>query len=135
MNRFIRRTSTVLFAIALSLLCLAPRDLLAQQQHVVNPADLQKEMVSASSVREQNEATLNKLLTHEETQKVFRDAHVNSDQVKAAIHSLDDQELARLTAQANQAQHDIDAGMSAGLATLIIIAVVILVVVILVVSL
>jgi hypothetical protein len=52
-----------------------------------------------------------------------------------AVHSLSDQELAKLTAQANAAQHDINGGMGPHLATLIIVAVVIAVVIILVVTL
>jgi|ERR1700683_1337326 len=134
MQKIIRRASLIGFAIAMSLLCLVPQSLLAQQ-HVVNPADLQKEMVSSSAARQQNEATLNKFLLNDDAQKALRDAHVNQEQVKMAVHSMNDQELARLTSQANQAQHDIDAGMSARLATIIIVAVVIAVVIILVVSL
>jgi sensor histidine kinase YesM len=134
MKKTIRRGSIILVAITMSVLCLVPQSLMAQQ-HVVNPSDLQQKMVSSSATRQQNEATLNKFLTNDDAQKAFRDAHVTQEQVKMAVHSMSDQELAQLTAQANQAQHDIDGGMSARLATLIIVAVVILVVVILVVSL
>jgi Flp pilus assembly protein TadB len=134
MKKTIRRASIILFAITMSVLCLIPQSLMAQQ-HVVNPSDLQNEMVSASATRQQNEATLNKFLTNDDAQKAFRDARVSPEQVKMAVHSLSDQELTKLTAQANQAQHDIDAGMSARLATIIIVAVVIAVVIILVVSL
>jgi Flp pilus assembly protein TadB len=134
MKKTIRRASIILFAITMSVLCLIPQSLMAQQ-HVVNPSDLQNEMVSASATRQQNEATLNKFLTNDDAQKAFRDARVSPEQVKMAVHSLSDQELTKLTAQANQAQHDIDAGMSARLATIIIVAVVIAVVIILVVAL
>ena len=134
MKKTIMRASMILFAITMSVLVLVPQSLMAQQ-HVVNPSDLQQQMVSSSAARQQNEATLNKFLTNDEAQKAFRDAHVTQDQVKMAVHSLSDQELAQLNAQANAAQHDINGGMGPHLATLIIVAVVIAVVIILVVTL
>lgn len=134
MSKTTRQVSSLLSILTLAIVSLVPHNLLAQQ-HVVNSSDLQNQMVSVSATRQQNEATLNKFLTNDDAQKAFRDAHFNSEQVKMAVHTLSDQELSRLTAQANQAQHDINAGMSARLATLIIVAVVVAVIIILVVSL
>ena len=94
--------------------------------------ELQKEMVSATQTREQNRATIANLLSAPEVEKSLRAAHIDVQQVKTAISSLSDEDLAKLAARAQSAQNDLAAGTIGQrdlLLILIGIAVVILIIV------
>jgi len=96
-------------ALVLATLFFIPSDLLAQS-HVVSPADLQKQVVSASQTRENNLQTVQKFLSTPVAEKAMKSANVNPQQVKTAVSTLSDQELAQLSAKANKAQADFAAG-------------------------
>lgn len=83
---------------------------LAAQAHVVSPADLQKEAVSASQARQHNLQTVTEFLSSQKAQKALKSAHLNPEQVKTAVSSLSDQELAQLAARSAKAQADLVAG-------------------------
>ena len=83
---------------------------LAAQAHVVSPADLQKETLAASQTRERNLQTLTQFLSSERAQKALRSAHMDPTQVKTAVSSLSDQELAQLASRSAKAQADFAAG-------------------------
>ena len=88
-----------------------PSDVFAQaSDHVVSPSDLQKATVDASRVREQNRASLNSAFSSEKAQNALKSAHMNSEQVKTAVASLSDAELAQLASKANKGQTDFAAG-------------------------
>ncbi len=98
-------------AAALISLWAVPQGLAAQAtDHVVSSADLQKATVDASHTREQNLATLNAFLTSQKAQKALEAASMDPSQVKTAVASLNDQELAQLAAKATKAQNDFAAG-------------------------
>jgi len=96
-------------ALVLATLFFIPSDLLAQS-HVVSPADLQKQVVSASQTRENNLQTVQKFLSTPTAEKAMKGARMDPQQVKTAVSTLSDQELAQLSAKADKAQSDFAAG-------------------------
>ena len=83
---------------------------LAAQAHVVNPTDLQKETIAASQARQHNLQTVTQFFSSEKAQKALRSAHMDPAQVKTAVSSLSDQELAQLASRSTKAQADFAAG-------------------------
>ena len=83
---------------------------LAAQAHVVSPADLQKETMAASQARQRNLETVTHFLSSPRAQKALRSAHMDPTQVKTAVSSLRDQELAQLASRSANAQADFAAG-------------------------
>ena len=83
---------------------------LMAQSHVVSSADLQKEVLSSTQTRQQNIDTLTNALSGSKAEKGLKAAQVDPSQVKTAISSLSDAELAQLAARASNAQKDFAAG-------------------------
>lgn len=83
---------------------------LAAQQHVVSSADLQKDVANAAQVRQENIAKIDKFLSTDQAQRALKAGNVNYDVIKSGISTLSDDELARLSARADQAQKDFAAG-------------------------
>lgn len=98
-------SAAVLFATLVAL----PQGL-AAQQHVVSPADLQKDVANAAQVRQQNIARIDKFLSTDQAQRALKAGNVNYDVVKSGVSTLSDDELARLSARADQTQKDFAAG-------------------------
>jgi hypothetical protein len=116
--------------VVLVVLLFVPAYLVAQS-HVVTPADLQKEVVAASQSRQHNLETVQRFLSTPTAEKAIESAHINVQQVRTAVSTLDDQELARLAARADKAQADFAAGrIEQRDLILIILAIVVLVLVI-----
>jgi hypothetical protein len=88
---------------------LAPPSAMAQD-HVVPPAEIQKDVAAISSNREKNQAQLEKFISTPEAQKALKSAHVDLAQVNNAISSLNDDELAQLSARSEKAQKDFVGG-------------------------
>jgi hypothetical protein len=86
-----------------------PSNLVAQA-HVVSPADLHKETIAASQARQHNLQTVIQFLSSQRAQKALKSAHMGPTQVKTAVSSLSDQELAQLAARSTKAQADFAAG-------------------------
>lgn len=88
-----------------------PQGLVAQSsEHVVSPTELQKAVVDASRGRQQNLDTLNQFFSSEKAQQALESAHQNPEQVRKAVASLSDDDLAELASRANKAQADFAAG-------------------------
>ena len=105
---------------------------LPAQNHVVSPADLQKEMAGATRARQQNRDTIGAFLSSPAAQKALSAACVDLKQVTAAVAGLNDEDLARLATRADKAQTDFAAGRISDRELLFIlvgIAVIILIVV------
>jgi hypothetical protein len=105
----LRQSLRMAIATLLVALFIVPTDALAQS-HVVSPADLQKEAVAASQVRQHNIDSVQRLLSTPAAEKALKSAKVDMQQVKTAVSTLDDQELAQLAARADKAQADFSAG-------------------------
>ena len=130
MQSLLRQSVRPLIALLLVTLFLIPADLRAQN-HLVSPADLQQQVISASQQRQHNIDTLQQFLSTPLAEKAMKDANINPRQVQSAIPALSDQDLAQLSARADKAQRDFAAGdLSQRDILLIILAVVVLVLII-----
>jgi hypothetical protein len=109
MHFVLRQSVRFLVALVLVALFTVPSDLLAQS-HLVSPADLQKQVVAASQAREHNLETVQNFLSTPTAEKAMNSSHINPQQVRTAVSTLNDQELAQLAARADKAQHDFAAG-------------------------
>lgn len=98
-----------LMASVLVLLFTFPSNL-AAQAHVVSPADLQKDTIAATQARQRNLQAVTQFFSSEKAQKALRSAHMDPAQVKTAVSSLSDQELAQLASRSTKAQADFAAG-------------------------
>ena len=98
------------------------------QAHVVSPADLQKEVVSLAKTRQDRVDQVTRFLSSDKAEKAFSSAGIDAKQVKNAVPTLSDEELAQLSARASKAQADFAAGtLTDHDLTLIILAIAILV--------
>lgn len=104
-----KQTARAVTACVLVTLFALPTNLLAQA-HVVSPADLQKEVVTASQARQQNLEQVKQFLSSDKAQKTMRAAHMDPVQVTTAASSLSDAELAQMAARSQKAQADFAAG-------------------------
>jgi len=105
----LKRFARVLTACALITFFFLPTEGIAQS-HVVNPADLQKEIVKSSEVRQHNIQTVQKFLSSPMAEKAMQSAKVDPVQVKNAVSSLSDEDLAQVASRADKAQADFAAG-------------------------
>jgi hypothetical protein len=103
------RLLELLFILLLSAVLAAPQAVRAQN-HVVTPSDLQKDVAAASSTRQKNLAQVEGFLSSTEAQQAMKSAHINPQQVKNAVPQLNDDELAKLSAQSDRAQKDFAGG-------------------------
>jgi hypothetical protein len=94
---------------ALGFLLQSP-SLLAAQSHVVSPAELQQATLSVARTRQQNLVKVEKFLSSRRADQALKSAHLDPVQIKKAVPSLSDQELARLASRADKAQKNFAAG-------------------------
>lgn len=80
------------------------------QSHVVTPTDIHKELVNATRSRQKNLEKAESLFSSESTQKALKSVKADPEQVKAAISTLTDAELAQLASRADRLQNDFAAG-------------------------
>ncbi len=83
---------------------------LSAQSHVVNPAELQRELAAATAARLHNTEVLTEALSSPKAERAFEYAGIDPARVKTAVSSLSDQELARLAARSESANKDFAAG-------------------------
>lgn len=106
-----KQLSRVATAFVLAAVFALPQNLLAEgAAHVVSPSELQEATVQASTVRQQNVEQVRQFLSSEKADKALRSAHMNPEQVKNAVSTLDDAELARLATRVQKTQADFAAG-------------------------
>lgn len=79
-------------------------------EHLVSPADMQKAAADASDARQQNRDALNRFFSSQQATDALRASHMDAQQVKSAIATLSDEELAQMASRANKAQQDFAAG-------------------------
>src|SRR6185437_5020103 len=109
MHFVLRQSARMVVALVLVAIFLVPSNLLAQS-HVVSPADLQQQVMSASQVREHNLQTVRNFKDTATAEKALKSSHIKSQQVQTAVSTLSDQDLADLAARAEKAQTDFAAG-------------------------
>ena len=107
----LKKLSRVAVAFVLASVFALPQNLLAETaSHLVSPSELQQAVVKASVDRQQNRDQVEQFLSSERAQKAIKSAHMNPEQVKAAVSTLDDAELAQLSSRVQKAQADFAAG-------------------------
>ena len=101
-------------------------------QHVVSPTDIQKELVNATEARTQNREKVSEMFSSKAAEKALKGAGINPGQVKTAVATLSDAELAQLAARSDKLRDDFAAGRLSDRDLLLIvvaIAVIILIIV------
>lgn len=84
--------------------------MVAAQNHIVSPAQLQQATLSVARNRQQNISKVEKLFSSKQAEKALKSAHLNPVLIKNAVPSLSNQELARLASRADKAQKNFAAG-------------------------
>jgi hypothetical protein len=88
-----------------------PQGMFAQDSdHIVNPSDMQKAVADAAQTRQQNLDTLNQFFSTDKAREALKSSHMDAQQVKTAVATLNDQELAQLASRADHAQQEFAAG-------------------------
>lgn len=106
-----KQVSRVVTAFVLAAVFALPQNLLAEgAAHVVSPSELQQAAVQASTVRQQNVEQVRQFISSEKAEKALRSARMNPEQVKNAVSTLNDAELAQLSSRVQKAQTDFAAG-------------------------
>jgi hypothetical protein len=105
----LKQSARAAAACVLATIFVVPQDVLAQS-HVVSPADLQKAVLTASQTRQHNLAKVKEFLSSERAQQALKSAYMDPAQVKTAVSTLNDAELAQLASRADKAQADFAAG-------------------------
>ena len=107
----LRRSSRVALAFVLAAIFALPQNLLAETAtHVVSPSELQQAVVKTSTARQQNRDEVQQFFSSERAQNALKSAHINPEQVKSAVSTLDDAELAQLASRVQKTQVDFAAG-------------------------
>lgn len=102
----------------------------SNQDHIVSSQALQQQVANSAQTRQKNIETLTEMLKTPTAQKAMHDAKVDPVQVKNAIPTLSDDELANLSSRVTRAQSDFSAGiLGIGLFTIIILVVILIIVV------
>jgi len=127
-QRFYRLFTCSLCAAVLPLFLASSPVARAQDTHVVSPHQLQQQVQSATATRQQHIDTLNHFLATPTAEKAMKDAKIDPAQVKNAIPTLSDAELANLSARAAHAQSQFAAGGLTTLALALIILAIVLIV-------
>jgi Flp pilus assembly protein TadB len=91
------------------LLTLFATSILAQT-HVVSQADIHKELVNTAQTRQKNLEKTRRLFSSDETRKAMEAAQISPEKVDAAVSTLSDEELARLSSRADKLDQDFAAG-------------------------
>jgi hypothetical protein len=128
-----KQLSRVAAALVLTAVFALPQNLLAEgAAHVVSPSELQQAAVQASTARQQNVEQVRQFFSSAKAEEALRSAHINPKQVKDAVATLDDAELARLASRVQKSQTDFAAGSLSDrdlIVILVVVAVLILVIV------
>jgi uncharacterized protein YlxW (UPF0749 family) len=143
-SRFLRLLARGLAPVALCLLISASA-LLAQQnqaqqnqaqqnqpaqqdQHLVSPSQLQQQVQDSAATRQHQVDTLNQFVSSPQALKAMKDAKIDPVQVKTAIPTLSNADLANLSARAQHVQQDFAAGRISTLMIGLIIVLIVLVI-------
>ncbi len=100
--------------------------------HIVPLIELQGKLASAAAARAANFSDIERVLSLPAAREMLEKAHVDQDQVRAAVTRLSDEELSRLADRARGAEQDVQGGLIVGLLAIIGLIVVIIIVVALV---
>jgi hypothetical protein len=97
--------------------------------HIVPLNEIHQQARSSSEARAKDVQDIERVLSYPAAAEALQKSHVNQDQMRKAVSTLDDAELARLAAQARRSENDVKGGLIVGILALIGLIVVIIVVV------
>src|SRR3990172_1483924 len=97
MNLYCRRILSAVLIFATAITFSIPRDLLASENHLISPADLQRSIISAARARQEKIDNLKEFFASEIGRKVLRQAGVTSTKIENALPGLSNEELAQLS--------------------------------------
>ena len=109
MNLSCCRAVHFLLMVSFSVVLAIPQSLFAQD-HVVSSAAIQKDLRAAAETRQKELAKVQEFISSDKSQKALASVHVDYRQVRDAVQSLSDEDLARIAARTEQAQKDFSAG-------------------------
>lgn len=130
--RFLMLLTRGVIPAALVVLLSYPADLFCEagEDHLVSSQALQQQVQVASAAREKDIATVTNFLSSDVADHAMRDAHLDPVQVRTAIPTLSDQELASLAARSADAQQKFSAGiLGLGMIALIIVIIAVIIIV------
>ncbi len=123
-----RQCLSVLISYTVWMLSFAGTPVFAQG-HLVPLDELHKKLESKAEERARNAADVERVLTYPAAAEALKKYNVNGDQMRAAVATLSDAELAHFAERARAAEKDVQGGLIVGLLALIGLIVVIIVVV------
>ncbi len=102
----------------------------AAQDHLVSSQALQQQIESSAAARQKDVATVTGFLAAPAAEHALRSAHVDPVQIRTAIPTLSNAELANLAARASNAQQKFAAGViTTGMLELIIVLIAVIIIV------
>jgi len=111
MNKLLKRSIQYLSILLLASVLLIPQNAFAQApNHVISSNQLQRDVQSASTVRQQNIKEVESFLAMPGARQALEASHMNYQQVKDAVPQLSNQELAHLASMSRNAQNQFAAG-------------------------
>jgi hypothetical protein len=125
---FLQRTLSITLPVLLSAVALTPSPAWADE-HVVPLTELRDQARSASEDRAKNIADVERILSYPAAAQALQKSNVNQEQMRRAVATLSDDELARLADRARASEKDVQGGLIVGILALIGLIVVIIVVV------
>ena len=109
MSRQFRKLISSLLVLSTTYLFLAPQ-LVNADDHVVQAGALHQAVMDAAQARQDRIETLEKFFSSETARKALRIGALDPKKIEGAVTLLGDEELARLSAQAEKIQTDLAAG-------------------------
>lgn len=128
MRSISKQSLSILVALAVGMAAVLPRAALAQD-HVVPLPELKEKVRSAAGERARNIADIQRVLSYPAAAEALQKSNINQEQVRAAVATLSDEELARLADRARASEKDVQGGLIVGILALIGLIVVIIIVV------
>lgn len=122
-------TFKILPKLAVATLALCLPAFLWADDHIVPLDDVHQQARLSGETRAKNIADIERVLSYPAAAEALQKSHVNGEQMRKAVATLDDSELARLAAQARTSEQDVKGGLIEGILALIGLIVVIIVVV------
>ncbi len=125
---FPKRILSITLSVLLSAVAITPSPAWADD-HVVPLTELHDKARSASEDRAKNIADIERILSYSAAAQALQKSNVNQEQMRRAVATLSDDELARLADRARASEKDVQGGLIVGILALIGLIVVIIVVV------
>ncbi len=107
---FARGRSARLFAAFVLVAVVALSAQAFAQDHVASTADLQKQAAASAATRQQQVESLQKAFSSPKVESALKAAKMDPAQIRTAVSSLSDADLAKLSARSSQAQQDFAGG-------------------------